>query len=194
MKTCAACGIAKPLTEFHRRPDRPGGAVPRCKPCKSQRAKDYRAANLEAVRARSRDWHHSNRDRSIANTVRWQTENIERHRARSAQWRADNRERLSESFRRWASENAPQVLAIKARRRAAELRAVVAWSDPDQIMPFYEAARALTQAGAPHAVDHIVPLQSKSVCGLHVHQNMQVLPKAANSSKGNRWWPDMWEE
>jgi hypothetical protein len=40
-------------------------------------------------------------------------------------------------------------------------------------------------------VDHIVPLVSKFVCGLHCEANLQLLPGPENQRKGNRVWPDM---
>lgn len=78
------------------------------------------------------------------------------------------------------------------KREAAKLNAVPGWANEFYISEAYELAKLREKVcGGKWQVDHIVPLQSKLVCGLHTHDNLQVIPEATNRSKGNRTWPDM---
>jgi hypothetical protein len=76
-------------------------------------------------------------------------------------------------------------------RMASKLRATPEWADHDIIRALHQIAFLYRKAGIPANVDHIVPLQSKIVCGLHCQANLTILPKLDNLRKSNRTWPDM---
>lgn len=76
--------------------------------------------------------------------------------------------------------------ANQMKRKAAKLRATPAWADLHLIELEYELAAWCTKViGTPYHVDHIIPLQGKLVCGLHVQNNLQVIPAEVNVSKNN---------
>jgi hypothetical protein len=41
--------------------------------------------------------------------------------------------------------------------------------------------------GIKHHIDHVVPLRGKNVCGLHVWNNLAVIPMTDNLKKGNNF-------
>ena len=83
-------------------------------------------------------------------------------------------------------------LERSAHRRAQKLKATPKWADRDKIRAFYTSAQVLSQlSGTVYHVDHLVPLVSDRVCGLHNEFNLQVISGPDNLSKGNRYWPDM---
>lgn len=41
--------------------------------------------------------------------------------------------------------------------------------------------------GEPWQVDHVIPLRGKIVSGLHVHENLQLLPARVNQEKKNKF-------
>jgi len=80
-----------------------------------------------------------------------------------------------------------------ARRIAHAKQATPYWADSRKIRDVYAAAENMRQlTGSEYHVDHIVPLTSKLVCGLHNEFNLRVLPAIDNLKKHNKHWPDMW--
>lgn len=72
------------------------------------------------------------------------------------------------------------------RRRAQKLNATPPWYEKELILMVYEKAREYG-----FHVDHIVPLLSAKVCGLHCWHNLQIISPIDNYKKGNFTWPDM---
>ena len=103
-------------------------------------------------------------------------------------WYKENKERFKPINAKWAASNRDKKNASEAKRRAAKLQRTVAWGNKDLIDDVYARAKRLTEAtGIPMEVDHIYPLQGAMVSGLHVENNLQILPKAVNASKSNKF-------
>lgn len=93
---------------------------------------------------------------------------------------------------RWKAANRGATNESTARRFATKMRATPAWADRKLMKDFYTLACIYTaELRLPFHVDHIVPLRSRLVCGLHTPSNLNVLPGSTNISKSNRHWPDM---
>lgn len=89
---------------------------------------------------------------------------------------------------RYSRENAAKVAALAMKRHTAKLLRQPKWADLHKIEAFYiEAAKLTELTGIRYEVDHIIPLQGLRVSGLHVHNNLQILSKSENSSKGNKF-------
>lgn len=89
--------------------------------------------------------------------------------------------------KQYREENRARLTTKENRRRAMYLCAMPAWADKSKIAEWYEA-RAFAEEffGLDIHVDHVIPLQGRAVCGLHVHNNLQLLTASQNSQKGNR--------
>jgi hypothetical protein len=80
------------------------------------------------------------------------------------------------------------MAAHQAVARSKRLLRYVPWADQDYIRDLYSNAKEASELfGVPFEVDHIIPLQGKKVSGLHHEDNLQVIPKSLNRSKGNKW-------
>lgn len=93
---------------------------------------------------------------------------------------ADNKEKLRGYSRAFYRRN-PHVARHNARlRQVSQAQRTPAWADLNVIREIYR----LCPEG--HHVDHVIPLNGKTVSGLHVEYNLQYLTAAENVRKSNR--------
>lgn len=97
-----------------------------------------------------------------------------------------NKEAVLQKSREKQKKNSAYYAMKCAERRSAKKQATPLWFDEEAVKIVYEKAKKLKMQ-----VDHIVPLQSELVCGLHTWDNLQLLKRRENLKKSNSFWPDM---
>lgn len=116
----------------------------------------------------------------------WRKHNKQNNRDRAARFRARHPELVRLRSREHQKANLAAARANNAFRHASKLRATPRWVNRDDLKAVYVKAKEMGLT-----VDHIVPLQSAIVCGLHVPWNLQLLSASENCKKKNLFWPDM---
>jgi len=90
----------------------------------------------------------------------------------------------------WKANNPLQVLADNKVRRRKHRNATPPWlsrKQKSEIRQLYQIAMTMTQTtGEQYVVDHIIPLQGETVCGLHVPWNLRVITQEENLKKSNK--------
>lgn len=174
-------------------------------------SKKHYAQNSELVNARSKVWHENNPDAvkesgrksaakrrasnpmlSVESNRKNRALHIEERRAYDRKRYLADKDSRNLYVRNWRLVNKGVLNHYSKRRKAATIQAVPSWIDSDAVREFYRTAKQMSEkTGESWHVDHIVPLRSRLVCGLHVQQNLRVIHWRENLSKSNRHWPDM---
>jgi len=169
----------------------------RTRATRNARRRERRAADPEATQAQRKADYAKYRERELSSMRAWKAANRERMQVRAiAKYWADP---VAARARQTAYRAANPIKARHWRmtRIATQLRAVPPWADLEMVAKAYEAADFLMMVtGDWYEVDHIVPLRGaigrkQVVCGLHVSDNLQVLPMSENRRKSNVLWPAM---
>lgn len=109
---------------------------------------------------------------------------------RNKKWYAENTEHHNKWMSDYAKNNRGLYNARDSKRRASELRATPEWANQEQIKRVYTLCKKISdKTGVVHHVDHVIPLQGKNVCGLHVERNLAIIPAKMNIAKGNKYDP-----
>lgn len=168
--TCTNCQKIKPMLEFGKSSAETTGYKKQCKQCRrlghhenkeqiNRKRRTYRRANLELVQAKENEYREINKEKILADRVNYR------------------------------KKNKGKRAALQAKRRASKVSATPEWADLQYIQDLHincrEAEALFGSVGVQvkFEVDHVIPLQGKTVCGLHVEDNLQILTAHENAKK-----------
>jgi hypothetical protein len=167
-----------PCKHGHVAPRKTKGACVECLKVEWADAVDRRADYFaeynrrEAVKDAKHDWYLENREQVMA----------------AANTRPAHVKREYQAA--WKDRNKTWVRADTKARRRKHREATPPWlsrKQKSEIRQMYQVAITLTQTtGEQYVVDHIVPLRSDVVCGLHVAWNLRVVTQSENLQKSNK--------
>jgi hypothetical protein len=198
-KFCNFCKEEKSVSLFGKDATRYDGITYKCLACR----KVERTERREALCAEKRKHYADNRDRLLSEKRAKYAENKEKMQARGRAYHAKNREALREKSKLYYKRNPdyykdfrkrfPEKLNAKEiRRKTTKIQRTPAWLDEGDFWMMeqaYELAALRTKMfGFVWHVDHILPLNGKTVSGFHVPTNLQVIPGKENLVKSNKFW------
>lgn len=160
--------------------------------------KVYYEANKDKIRAKNKAWYESNKEKKSAKSKNWyelnkksvKTSSKDYYKANRIKIRAyyvdyylRNKETCRYYMSDWEKKNPQARSAINAKRRSKKLQATPPWLTKEHVREMQQIYKKCPKG---YHVDHIIPLQGKTVCGLHVPWNLQHLPAVENRRKGNK--------
>ena len=176
-KCCSCCKVSKPATDFYKSIRAKDGLVNRCKAC-----------DLEYQRSRKTQKAEANKLRYAKTRETYLAEKRAKTKARRESYLQAKVQ--THDLGRWRRQQ-----ALRAQRKTVATPSWVDAAHHSRIRQIYAITQLLQEATAAiYHVDHIVPLVSEEVCGLHVWWNLQPLAEKSNVLKNNIFDPRVYPE
>ena len=161
VKTCKWCKETKPLSSFHKHCQMKDGRLNKCSSC------------------------------VLENVYKWRQENPESRKQEYEKTREKTGRLTRKEYNKKLRKNAiGRKTSIKKYSHKRRLQQVFSFCKELDTFVFEEASELCElrekTTGLKWHIDHIVPLNHPKACGLHVAQNLQVVPALWNLQKGNR--------
>lgn len=172
MLKCSRCQEFKEEDLFNIDRSKKRGKSSYCKQCKKERESETR----DSINSRQRKYYKLNKEKYKQYSLK-----------------IDHKEKYKKTieknpyyYRNKYNKNIAKYRFYYRNRQLLRKNATPKWADLEKIKILYEKAVWLEQlTGLKYHVDHVIPLNGKDVCGLHIWENLQILEASINISKSN---------
>ena len=172
LKLCKHCETEKELSEFSKHAGCKFGVNSKCKECVKSYYKKYYSENKQKILKSNKEWYENNKDL---------------HQQFVKDWSYNNPDKIRKIHKRYRDKNKDKICYWSAKRRSRMKNSTLE-NYLDEVKEIYKKCTFINMmCYRKYEVDHIVPLQGKNVCGLHVPWNLQILTKEDNIKKGNKY-------
>jgi hypothetical protein len=161
--------------------------------------KEYYKLNKEKIRLRTQLYYQNNKELINKRTKEYVKNNKEKRRLCVKKWsdshkddviqyRKEHKNEAKEYQKEYRKNHKAEHNHRNANRRAIKRNATVSYANLEKIKKYYVVAEILSHfMPEKYHVDHIIPLQSELVCGLHHEDNLRVITATDNIRKGNKF-------
>lgn len=208
-KICTRCGIMHPLSNFGKNKRGKNGLAIYCRPCLRKMTSDYNARNrLERAAGVRRRYRELNPERDLSGKNKCEAIELgkktyigkpckvcgEREKLVSSSNCTNCAKKRIESgdfakthrkYRQTGKGKARNALQ-NAKRRTRQKNCEILLTENGKL----DIQKIYSECPKGWEVDHIIPLNGKTVCGLHVPWNLKAKPKYINRMKSNK---EIWE-
>jgi len=125
-------------------------------------------------------WYKDNTQCAKCQRRQYTSKNIDRIKKQKIEYRLKNKELINRTKRAYRAKTGLHRYN-ESKRKAIKKRALPKWANLEDIKLFYK------NCPEGYTVDHIIPLKSDLVCGLHISWNFQYLTLSENSRKHNKF-------
>lgn len=204
-KSCGKCGELKALKEFHKTKQcKLTGTVSTCRRCiKEFHHKHYRKNRKKYLTNYDSDGSPISRECSKCKVIQPITQFHPHKKGKDGfnsycmdctsvqgkEYRQKIPDKIKKRSQRYYSRNCGKIKTnSKIRIKRVRKQKAFYKNFENEISEVYKQAELLNQnSETKYVVDHIIPLNHPTVCGLHYHENMRVIPESINCSKRNKW-------
>lgn len=214
-KICTTCKKEKSIIEFRKTTAGKYGVDSKCKLCCAEYARAYYAKNrvmlaekckayqkknvvalaeyrnknylknMDVLKARQKKYRDKNSKKLASIHSDYYYCNREKINERKKIYNEKNKEKIAADKHVYYLKNKSKARELSVKYRAQKLNATPKWYDCHKVAAVYLEAEKMHENGINVHVDHYYPLQGDSVSGLHVHENLVIIPAKENLRKQN---------